>query len=400
MKYCKKCLFLILFLSIIISSYSTNGLEENEFYKKAIELLDHAKEEYDKGDYDKGFEYSEEAREYLVKANEYNMIQIYIIRINTKKELADKWINKAEEMGAKDLEDTQDVYQKTKDLYSRGEEYFAEGEQKEEFSEKANLYQDSIDSFNDAAETAKSIVASLSVDKDSAWSKLQEAQSKREKLLKDGVLKNGDENDDTILGLLEEGEEAFTEKNYYVTKNKSEEAMEIMDQLILDDQAKKLLTQAKDAVEDAKNRGGETEYPNEMEDANTVLGDAETLYNDKIYEESMEKSKYVIDLINGLELVPVFPKYYRIRYIRNNRDCLWKISGFNFVYNNPWQWKVLYIANKKRLIFPDNPDLIHPWRVIVIPSLRGEKREGYYDPKKKYPKFNPRINYGELEDNK
>jgi nucleoid-associated protein YgaU len=82
---------------------------------------------------------------------------------------------------------------------------------------------------------------------------------------------------------------------------------------------------------------------------------------------------------------PVFPKYYKVRLIWRNRDCFWNIAAYPFVYNNGLKWKILYDANKHKLPDINNPDLIYPGVLFEIPSLKGEKREGTYDPKKTYP---------------
>ena len=84
---------------------------------------------------------------------------------------------------------------------------------------------------------------------------------------------------------------------------------------------------------------------------------------------------------------PVYPQYYRVRLIPADRDTLNKIAGYPFVYNDRYQWRVLYEANKSKLRRPNNPHLIHPDTLLLIPSLNGEKREGIYDPQKEYPTF-------------
>jgi nucleoid-associated protein YgaU len=76
-----------------------------------------------------------------------------------------------------------------------------------------------------------------------------------------------------------------------------------------------------------------------------------------------------------------------VRLIPEDRDCLNKISGYPFVYNDRTQWRKLYEANRDKLRDPDNPHLIFPGQVFVIPSLNGERRVGEYDPDLNYPTF-------------
>jgi nucleoid-associated protein YgaU len=82
---------------------------------------------------------------------------------------------------------------------------------------------------------------------------------------------------------------------------------------------------------------------------------------------------------------PVFPAIYTVRLIPERRDCLWRIAGYSFIYNNPLKWTVIYEANKKTFRDPSNPNLIFPGQLLQIPSIAGEARSGTYDPKASYP---------------
>ena len=84
---------------------------------------------------------------------------------------------------------------------------------------------------------------------------------------------------------------------------------------------------------------------------------------------------------------PPLPATYQVQLILEARDCLWRIAGYPFIYNNPWKWKVLYEANRGILIDPNNPDLIDVGQVLTIPSIAGEFREGDYDYRLEYPVF-------------
>ncbi len=45
-------------------------------------------------------------------------------------------------------------------------------------------------------------------------------------------------------------------------------------------------------------------------------------------------------------------------------DCLWKIAGFTWIYNNPRLWTTIYEANKDQI---KDPNLIYPKQVLKIP---------------------------------
>ena len=74
------------------------------------------------------------------------------------------------------------------------------------------------------------------------------------------------------------------------------------------------------------------------------------------------------------------PRQYTVRTWRVERDCLWIIAGYPWVYNDPWKWTQLYEANKSKMPDPNNPDLIEPGMVLEIPSIQGEARQGMWRP--------------------
>jgi len=74
------------------------------------------------------------------------------------------------------------------------------------------------------------------------------------------------------------------------------------------------------------------------------------------------------------------PRQYTVRTWRVERDCLWTIAGYSWVYGDPWKWKVLYDANKDKMPEPANPNLIVPGMVLDIPPLSGETRQGMWSP--------------------
>ncbi len=44
-------------------------------------------------------------------------------------------------------------------------------------------------------------------------------------------------------------------------------------------------------------------------------------------------------------------------------DCLWCISGKSEIYNDPYQWPVIYRANRNQI---KDPDLIYPGQELTI----------------------------------
>jgi len=62
-------------------------------------------------------------------------------------------------------------------------------------------------------------------------------------------------------------------------------------------------------------------------------------------------------------------KKYTVRLIPERRDCLWRIAGYDYVYNNPRLWTTIYKANKSII---KNPDLIYPGQIFDIPPKGGD----------------------------
>ena len=157
------------------------------------------------------------------------------------------------------------------------------------------------------------------------------------------------------------------------------------------------LNLAKQQLSNAEDLGAKTRYAEEYKQAVESYADAQVAFKNGKWEESIEFSKNVVAWLANVvpappEAVavmeqPVFPKYYVVRLIMDARDCFDKIAAYPWVYNDRYQWRVLYEANKDKIHNPNNPHLIHPGQVFEIPSLSGEVREGTYDPDRDYPTF-------------
>ncbi len=56
---------------------------------------------------------------------------------------------------------------------------------------------------------------------------------------------------------------------------------------------------------------------------------------------------------------------YTVGTWARNRDCLWNIAKKPSIYNDPWRWPKIYMANRNQI---RNPDLIYPKEVLKIPA--------------------------------
>ena len=67
-------------------------------------------------------------------------------------------------------------------------------------------------------------------------------------------------------------------------------------------------------------------------------------------------------------LVVVEEVSYADRHVVKKGECLWWIAQYKDIYNDPFQWPIIYDANSNLI---NNPDLIYPSQIFSIP------RKGY-----------------------
>ncbi|HQJ40423.1 MAG TPA: hypothetical protein PK449_02575 [Exilispira sp.] len=140
--------------------------------------------------------------------------------------------------------------------------------------------------------------------------------------------------------------------------------------LISQTEASRYLFEAKQAYEIVKEKEGSLDVDGklklkEMED--NIL-QAEQKLSAEQFNESAEFSKKALKIYLQLVLSTTNGenKTYVVRLIPQRRDCLWRIAGYPFIYNNPYLWPLIWIAN---LDIITNPDLIFPGQVLIIPPL-------------------------------
>jgi nucleoid-associated protein YgaU len=119
---------------------------------------------------------------------------------------------------------------------------------------------------------------------------------------------------------------------------------------------------------------------------------AQAAYDAGDYDAAVELARQAKDelaLYQG-SIAPL-PASYTVQLNPEDRDSLYKIAGYPFVYGDGELWYKLFQANRSTLLFPDDEDHIEPGEVIVIPSIAGEYREGEYNPSKRYPDFKSQV---------
>ncbi len=153
------------------------------------------------------------------------------------------------------------------------------------------------------------------------------------------------------------------------------------------------IKEANDAIAAAKKRldwavssGAAGQYPAECAEAQ---GHYETSLSARSSEDWDGAIAAAYEAVNVLAYIQgadenALPAQYTVRAWAVSKDCLWNIAGRPWAYGDPFQWKVIYNANKSKLPQPDNPDLIHPGTVLDIPNIKGEVRRGMWDSRKTY----------------
>jgi hypothetical protein len=136
----------------------------------------------------------------------------------------------------------------------------------------------------------------------------------------------------------------------------------------------------------AEGVGAPKAYPVEYGRALDSLGASKAAYALVDFPLAVRRANDVLEALAGVTEAAEasWPAEYVVRLILASRDCLWRIAGYPFVYNDSLKWPLLYAANKETLKNPANPDLIYPDQVLRIPSLGGELRSGTYDPAIEY----------------
>ena len=182
-------------------------------------------------------------------------------------------------------------------------------------------------------------------------------------------------------------EEAYEAGDYNEAKRLAVESQTLKEESDAWIENEGLIYQSRSALDFLENRlaeavklGAEKNFPEEYAEGVVLYEQAYKEYHsDEDYEASQETARRGIEILSVIQFVrntSDLPAKYTVRLLPGNTDCLWNISGYEFIYDNPWEWRTIYNANKDIMPERDNPNLIHPGMVLDIPSLEGEERGG------------------------
>ena len=308
MEYIKKMFYLTLIFSLLTYSsvFSIDTLYNNDNYIKGNELLEKAKEEYDMGNYDKGIEYSIEAKKYFENANkEYYILKI-TEEIDKYGELAEERLAKAEELGALDSEDGYIIglYEKAKKSYDEAETTYEKAEASEDLDEMIDLYETTEELIKSSARDAGLLVAELipNPERDEADKLLETAFEKRDNMINEQIMAENDEDDQKIMDTLNKSIDFYDTQKYKQSKEYSSAAILYMDRLAEDlqnkDKADMALTKAFEKRDTMLDNAIIEENDNDDQKIMDALNLAIEDFDNKKFTKSIDKSEKAMVLMD------------------------------------------------------------------------------------------------------
>lgn len=368
----KKFVILLVLVALVTSTSGVfaQNLLDNADYRKGMEYQNLSKQAFDAGDYDKSMEYSALAKEHFQKAREYaeKMRQRYAA-YNLKNRAADR-IKYADYINAEKHYPLE--YTGAKAAFTAAETAFTREE-----------YPASIEGYNQTINLLKDIKPATPIPAE----ELAKADSMRATINKYDLGPARPAEMAKADAAYEAGK-ALLDKDNVKARELLAEAVRNY-QLVIDGAAGDLAMKQQAEMEAARKRADGVNAmilaPEAYADGQKNQNFAEMQFRSKAYEDAWMSSEAAIKAYNNAYDIAkggkVLPEYYTVRLIPDRRDCFWRIAEYDFVYGDPWKWRILYEANKHLIPDPNNPDLIEPGLKFKIPSLAGEKRSGEWQPK-------------------
>lgn len=98
----------------------------------------------------------------------------------------------------------------------------------------------------------------------------------------------------------------------------------------------------------------------------SILEKAKEAYINRQYNNVKSYIDIILKIITEYKKTTGVKTLYTVTEKSKYTDCLWRISGYEFIYNDPRKWPIIWKANKDII---DNPDMILPGQVLVIPEI-------------------------------
>ncbi|QEJ98801.1 LysM peptidoglycan-binding domain-containing protein [Treponema phagedenis] len=365
---------IFLFLSLVsvlgITSLFAISYDDNEYSRKSRAYTQLAEKAYDAGEYDTAIEYSQLAENFAQESAEY------IKRMMARNEAEDA-MNKARTRYAWAKQQKADKNYPTEYLIA-GEAIKAGGIafDNKNYDVAVTCAEKALESLK-TVEPEDKVIAKAAADK-AAAEKAAKEKAAREKAAKDKAAKEKAAKDKAAKEKAAK-DKAAKEK---AAKEKAAREMAAKEKAAKDKAAKE--EAARKAAEEAAARKAAEEEAARIaaeEEAARIAAEEEAAR--KAAEEEAAR-KAAEEALYNEKGEKVLPSEYKVLTWKLDRECFWNIAKNPAVYNDPFMWRKLYEANKDKIPESNNPDWVEPETILVIPSIRGERREGLYDPDVKY----------------
>jgi nucleoid-associated protein YgaU len=364
----KFCFFslAVLFFALAGFRVQAQNLRDNPDYRKGLELQALARQSYDEGDYDKSVEHSAAAQEYFQKARDYaDLMALRYTANNLKNRAADR-LHYADYIHAD--QNFPNEYAAALAASKAADAAFSS----EDYRGSITGYQATLELLKDIAPVTPAPSAELAKAEELrntisvyGFDKIRPTETQRgDTAYSQGKDRIGQDNGQAKLMLdnaIKNYQEAINLALAFVAGKRRTELAEA-----------KGKADEVNAARLAPDTYANAQKSEKSAEANLFAGAWTLAWSDSEAALKGYNDSYAAALASG----KVKPEYYTVRLIPRRRDCLWRIAGYDFVYGDPWKWRLLYEENKGLLKDPNNPRIIEPGMRIRIPSLEGEIRVG------------------------
>jgi len=145
--------------------------------------------------------------------------------------------------------------------------------------------------------------------------------------------------------------------------------------------AQKAIDEAQGALKAAQEAEAPKYAPDLYQAASNALNEAVKSFKGENYIQAIQQAKKAAELaqkakdaaIKVKEELAEREKAKTTTHVVQKGECLWVISGYSQIYNDPLLWPLIYWANKAQI---KDPDLIYPGQALSIPrSVPEEEKE-------------------------
>lgn len=389
---------MLICLCCFIISFTLFAQDNNSNYENFLEYKSLAEESFDAADYTKSIEYAQIALEYgnsslvdmennkLESQNnepmdetgqdeeENNAVQMQTEIDNVKslstEALAKKAlenIKKLEALGGDTNAYTKNAYTDSFDIYKA---YYEEYNNSLSLTNTNFTLDDTDYSYSDAFQR--------SIDISRSAINIIESFNIYDSIKKENIIVANDTNDANITEIYKNASDFLANNDFSTVDDSIKKANSLMSNLkdytIAENIHNLAYLTFKNALDNEDNKLDKTVH-NEVYN---MLYQSQQSLSMKKYDEVKSQSIAIMNLLaKNSYPTPILPKYYKVRLLKP-RDSLSRISGYNFVYNDIYQWTGIYELNKDLMVNPKNPNLIEPNQLLEIPEKMLELRDGEY----------------------